>query len=351
MPVMRRCAPVLAAIAAAWTCAAGAVETKGALYGDLRISLDGTDDDTPAEGPTYTVTDNNSVWGVKASTVKGGVTVFGGYERYISDDEPVIPGFPIELTRESYLGMISFCGTIKAGRHATAYASAGRKLDPFFNTAVTGAGGMAGAGSIFGGGNSHGTSTAFNGDAFGEAYVANHLSYQSPVYAGFTGNAALFLHETNTGNQDHDYGAGVEYVGSGFTGGLQYLDANGANAATWGVDVTATRLYGAYGQERFGVSASLEKIGFSTGADDATYWMIAGWYGVREDTRIVASLGSESETATAGNSVRLGVFHDLMDAFTVWAAALSYAGDATAQPDSVVLTLGASYKFSLGFGT
>ena len=347
---MCRLAPGIAAIALAWAGAAGAVETKGALYGDLRISFDGTDDASAAEGPTYTVTDNNSVWGVKASTVKGGVTVFGGYERYISDDEPVIPGFPVELTRESYLGLASFCGTVKLGRHATAYASAGRKLDPFYNTTASGAGGLAGSGSIFGGGNSHGTSTAFNGDAFGEAYVANHLSYQSPVYAGFTGNAAFFVHETGDADQDHDYGIGIEYADSGSTVGAQYLDANGANGATWGIDVEATRLYSSYAQERYGVSASLEMVDLTAGADDATYWMVAGWYGLREDTRIVASLGSESGTPTEGDSVRVGVFHDVLDAFTVWAAARSFSGKAGALPDSAVFTLGASYKFSLGFG-
>jgi predicted porin len=351
---MRRFAATLAALAGTWMGAAGAVETKGALYGDLRISFDYADDDSGIAGPTYSVTDNNSAWGVKASTTKGGVTVFGGYERYISDDEPALPGFPVELTRESYLGITSFCGTVKLGRHRTAYADAGRKLDPFYNTAVSGAGGLAAAGSIFAGGNSHGTSTAFNGDAFGEAYVANHLSYQSPVYFGFTGNAAFFVHETNDANQDHDYGVGVEYAGSertaGLTAGLQYLDANGANGATWGTGVEALRLYAGYAQERYGLGLSYEKLAVSVG-NDATFLMLSGWYGFRDDTRIAASFGTEDESASAGTSVRIGLFHDLLDSFTVWAAARTYSGDAGALPDADVFSLGASYKFSLGFGS
>jgi hypothetical protein len=153
-----------AAIAAALTGGvAPAAETRGALYGDVRMSLDYTDDRTAVPGPAYTVTDNQSIWGLKFSAARGGVTVFGGYERFIDADDPPV-GFPIELTRQAYLGMTSPCGTVKLGRHATAYSEAGRKLDPFYNTAVSGTSGVATAGSLFGGGNSHGTSTAFNGE-------------------------------------------------------------------------------------------------------------------------------------------------------------------------------------------
>ncbi len=349
MPDIRRHAALLAVMTLAWSGVAAAVETKGALYGDLRLSFDATDDASATPGPTYSVTDNNSAWGVKASTVKGGVTVFGGYERFISEDDPAVPGFPVELTRQAYLGITSFCGTIKLGRHSTAYADAGRKLDLFYNTAASGSGGLADAGSIFGGGNSHGSSTAFNADTLGSAYVANHLSYQSPAYWGVTGNAAFFAHETNDSDQDHDYGVGVEYAGNGVTAGVQYLDANGANGPTWGIDVTATRLYAGFARERFGVGASYEMLGLSAGADDASFLMLSGWYGLRDDTRVAASFGLEDASVSDGSSVRIGLFHDVLDSFTVWAAARHFGG--TLLPDADVITFGASYKFSLGFSS
>jgi len=347
---IRKPAALLAAMTVAWSGAAAAVETKGALYGDLRISFDYTDDSSATPGPTYTVTDNNSAWGVKASTVKGGVTVFGNYERFINDDEPVVPGFPVELTRQAYLGVTSFCGTIKVGRHSTAYTEAGRKLDPFYNTAASGSGGLISAGSMFGGGNSHGTSTAFNADALGGAYVANHISYQSPTFWGLTGNAAFFAHETNDSDQDHDYGFGVEYAGSGktagLTGGLQYLDANGANGPTWGVGVTALRLYAGYAQERWGAGLSHEMLGQTIGPDQ-TFTMVSGWFGFRDDTRVAASWGAEDASVSDGGSLRVGLFHDLLDSFTLWAAVRSFGGSNI--PDADVFTMGASYKFSLGF--
>jgi len=346
----RPLATAIAAVATALMSGTGfAAESKGALYGDLRLSLDWADDNSAARGPTWAATDNNSIWGVKASTARGGLTVFGAYERFIDSDDPSIPGVPVEFTRQAYLGLTSFCGTIKFGRHSTAYADAGRKIDPFYNTVASGAGGLASAGSILRGGNSHGTSSPFNADFLGSAIVANHLAYQSPSFLGFSANAALFLDETQTADQDHDYGGGLEFNGSGVTAGVQFLDANGANGATWGTDVEALRAYAGYAHSRFGASASWERLDRAGGAGNADFLMVSGWYGVLEHTRIAASFGLENESGTEGDSLRVGVFHDVVENFTVWAAARRYNERVAANPDADVATVGVSYKFSLGF--
>ncbi|MGH8441380.1 MAG: porin [Nevskiaceae bacterium] len=348
MPNIRTIAAAMTAGAAALASGgAGATETKGALYADLRVSVDYTDDKSPLAGPTWTLTDNNSIWGVKGSSVKGGVTVFGGYERFISADEEALPGFPLELTRQAYLGAAGFCGTVKVGKHGTAYADAGRKIDPFYNTAASGAGGLTTAGSVLGGGNSHGSSTAFNADFLGSTFVANQLAYTSPAWKDFTGNVALFLDESNTSNQDHGYGVGVEYMSGGLTAGIQYIGAQNANAATWGADVDARRLYASYADRRFGAGVSWEHLG--TPLADADFMMLSGWYGLFENTRIAASLGLEDGSAFEGTSLRVGVFHDVLDSFTVWAAARNYDDSSGVAVDAMVVTFGAGYKFSLGF--
>jgi predicted porin len=335
-----------AAIAAALTGGvAPAAETRGALYGDVRMSLDYTDDRTAVPGPAYTVTDNQSIWGLKFSAARGGVTVFGGYERFIDADDPPV-GFPIELTRQAYLGMTSPCGTVKLGRHATAYSEAGRKLDPFYNTAVSGTSGVATAGSLFGGGNSHGTSTAFNGDAFGQAFVANHLAYRSPAFAGVSANVALFFDESGSADQDHDYGAGVEWSGAGVTVGAQFIDANGAQDFTWGVNVEASRLYTGYAGDRYGVGVSWERLDLP-GASRADFTLVSGWYGVRDDTRIAVWVGIVDVSLMLGDSLRIGIFHYVRADLRVWAAARRVNLPATGDADAV--TIGASYKFSLGF--
>jgi hypothetical protein len=328
---------------------AAALETRGALYGDLRLSLDYTEDKSPAPGPTVTVTDNQSVWGLKFSTARGGVTAFGNFERLVGADDSPVPGLPVELTRQAYLGITSLCGTVKFGRHATMYSDVGRKLDPFYNTAASGSGGIATAGSLLGGGNSHGSSTAFNADALGGAFVANHLAYESPAFWGVRGNAAVFVDETGSADQDHDYGAGLEWAGYGVTAGAQFIDANGANDLTWGAGVEAMRLYAGYAHTRFGVSASWEALDVPAPADTQNYLMLSGWYGVRDDTRLVLSVGVEDDSPTAGDSTRFGVFHDVIENFTVWAAARRWNDSTAANLDADVVTLGVSYKFDLGF--
>jgi predicted porin len=303
-------AGALAAASALIAGAAGATETRGALYGDLRLSLDYAEDRTATPGPAYSGTDNQSVWGLKFSTARGGVTVFGGYERFIDVDDAAPFGVPLEVTRQAYLGLASPCGVLKFGRHATAYSEAGRKLDPFYNTAVSGVGGVAASGSIFGGGNSHGSSAAFNADALGSAYVADHLAYRSPAFAGFSGNVAYFIDETGSTDQDHDYGAGLEYMGRGVTAGAQFIDANGSQNLTWGVNVEAARLYASYAGGRFGAGASWERLDLP-GATTANYVMVSGWYGITDSTRVAVSVGVEDDSPGEGDSQRVGIFHDV----------------------------------------
>lgn len=333
-----------AAMAALLVCGgATATETKGALYGDLRWSLDYAEDDLAA-GPTYNATDNNSIWGVKVSTARGGLTVFGAYERFIENDDPSLP-FDV-VTREAYLGLQSLCGTIMVGRHTTAYADAGRKLDPFYNTAASGTDAAAFGTALFGSGNSHGSSTLFNADYIGNAFVPDHVAYQSPAFWGVTGNVALFLDETNSQDQDHSYGAGAEYNGSGLTAGAQFIDSN----SQWGAGLEAMRLYAGYAQPRFGAGASWEKLDY-TGAN-ANFLMVSGWFGLRDNLRIAASFGLEDDSGTEGDSLRVGLFYDVIENFTVWTAARRYNSKAAAfVPDADVVTFGASYKFSLGFGS
>lgn len=323
---------------------AAELDAKGSIYGDLRYSLDYSEDNSGAAGPTYDFADNNSYWGVKASTTQGGITAFGAYERFLDMDANVL----LDLVRQSYVGVQTNLGTVKYGQHATAYAEAGRKLDPFYNTTVTGIGGL-GLGGILGAGNSHGTSAVFNSDFVGSAYINNHLAYQSPSLAGLTVNAALFNDETGNENQDHNFGAGVEWSGMGLTAGAQFIDENNG---TWlATDSEAMRVYGGYAATQFGAGVSYERFDNAAGAIDSDYLMVSGWFGVLPGTRLAASYGQENETGAEGNSIRLGVFHDVIQNFTIWAAALRYDEAEASNPDADVVTLGASYKFDLGFNT
>jgi len=338
-----------AALVAATGASAG--EAKGALYGDLRWSFDYAEDDSALPGPTYTTTDNNSVWGVKVSTIQGGVTAFGGYERFIDADEQSFVQH--EVTRQAYLGVASFCGVFRVGKHATAYAESGRKYDPFFNTAASGIGGVGALGGAIAG-NSHGSSPNFNADFVGAAIVPDHIAYESPALMGLRGNLAFFTDESGSGNQDHNYGAGLEFEREGLAVGVQFLDDN---AGTWlPAGSEAMRAHAAYGTASFGVGASWEALSLPVTFDDQDYLMVSGWYGLWPATRVAASYGYEHHTNAPGESLRVGIFHDLIENLTLWAAFLRYdhqmqGATTVLQPDSDVITLGASYKFNLGFSS
>jgi predicted porin len=200
--------------------------------------------------------------------------------------------------------------------------------------------------ALFGRGNSHGSSNAFNADYIGNAFLADHVSYETPAFMGITANAAMFMDETNNADQNHSYGAGAEFRGGGLTAGAQFIDSN----SHWGLDVEAARLYLGYAQDRFGVGASVEKIDHPSPADNANYLMLSGWYGLRTDTRLAFSYGLEDDSGAEGDSLRAGIFHDVLENFTVWAAARRY-NQRAAPVEADVFTLGASYKFSLGFSS
>jgi hypothetical protein len=112
-----------------------AAEAKGSIYADVRWSVDWAEDNGPNLGPGTSATNNNSYYGIKASTSEGAWTAFGGYERsLLNDNKPTsssgVAGI-LDFVRQGYAGMASPLGTLKYGQFATAYQQAGKKLDPF----------------------------------------------------------------------------------------------------------------------------------------------------------------------------------------------------------------------------
>lgn len=348
-----------------------AADGKGAVYGDVRWSLDAADASGVA-GPNYSATNNNSFWGIKGSVTEGQLTAFGGYERTLDNDGSTststvtatdTPGldtvtitttFPgLDATRQGYFGLkCDTLGTLQYGQFATAYMESGRKLDPFANTALAGTTGV-------GGFNSHGQS-GLSAETFGAGFINNQVAYTTPSFGGLTVNAALFLDETVTGttqDQNHDYGVGAEFSNSGLTVGVQALDIN--NAANFSAVGTAStevvRAYAGLNVARFGVNVSAEKA--SLPGADADFIFASGWFGVSDTTRLALALGHENNAtgggaAAEGNSVSLGVFHDVMKNFTGWVAARRFDSKvAGPDPHDDVITMGASYKFNLGFGS
>jgi predicted porin len=359
---------VMAAAAAAVLASAGAsaAEIKGAAYADLRYGIDLFETSGASAGPTDTNFENHgSYWGVKGSTSQDGITAFGGYERWL-DTDPVLG---LDLARQAYAGVMTRYGTVQYGAFATAYSEAGRKLDPFY---ATGAAGIGDRGLLtptsFAGGQSHGQSvlnadqpdTILLGAIPRGSFATNQLAYTAPTLFGVTANVAVMFDDNAGGNEREDFAGGVEWTGMGITAGAQYLDANSAPVGVTNTglaeDEEATRLYAGYSQQRFGANVSGERIDHNGGTPDADYLQLNGWFGVLAGTRLAASYGMEDETGAEGTSFRVGVFHDVVDNFTVHVVYLNFdakpeSGGTVNNPDDQTISLGASYRFELGAST
>lgn len=353
---------VMAAAAAAVLASAGAsaAEMKGAAYADLRYGIDHFEASGPTAGATDTTFENHgSFWGVKGSTSSDGLTAFGGYERWLDADTQV----GLDLVRQAYAGVVTSYGTVQYGTFGTAYMESGRKLDPFYATGAAGVGQLTGT---IAGGQSHGqsglSSDSVVGGIFGNVggFVANQIAYTSPTLFGLTGNVAVMLDEgSGTQARQDDFAGGVEWNGMGIMAGVQFLDGkSNLNNTGLAKGENATRLYGGYSQQRFGANVSAERIDHKFATADSDFLQVNGWFGVLPGTRIAASYGMENETGAEGTSFRVGVFHDVIDNFTVNVVYRNYNAKSEqnpntggGNPDDQVISLGASYRFELGAST
>jgi hypothetical protein len=347
-------------IAAAVASRAAAAEVKGAAYADLRFGLDYFEDRHSANPSDVNFENHGSYWGLRGSAGRAGVTAFGAVERWIDADARS----PFDEDRQAYAGVTGTWGTVSYGTLETAYMVAGRRLDPFFATAAAGVG--APTGQLFGG-QSHGLSF-LTSDApafpFVQGGIApNQLAYATPAFGGVTLNGAVMFDDGSGDNARDDFAGGVEFNGGGFTLGGQMLDANSDTTTplTRGntglpEDSQAWRAYGAYNGKEFGLGVSAERIdlgasGFlASAADDPDYVMASLWYAVAEGTRIAFSGGLENETPAEGMSYRAGIFHDVVDDFTLSVVYRNFDSNLPGGVDDHVISLGATFLFELTAG-
>lgn len=383
--------------AAAVLCSTGAyaVDAKGSVYGDLRYGLDhsdssGPNSDAADRGPDTDFRELNSFIGVKAAAGTADWSAFGAYESYV--DGALLGA---DTSRQKYIGVNTPFGTVAWGTMLTDYAKAGLAVDPFYNTSLaSGVGGPPGSAGfpLLGGINAY-TLTSFGlspfltgdlplnlqalGATIAGANQANQIAYTSPAMGGVTINAALFIDENDdsatgpTGGESHDYGLGASWSMMGIKAGVQWLQINdnvGAGSffttpttlTVGSLDSDALRLTAGYSGSNFGVNVSAERIDHHTVSGgqfpDEEYMLVSGWFGVASGTRLAASYGRTNETGFEGNGVQFGVFHDIVESFTVHAGASMYdltedqiSGPGPAVDDTVTFALGASYKFDLGF--
>lgn len=337
-----------------------AAEIGANLYGDLRYSVGYSDVEDGADD--FDFNSNNSHLGLSIGGAEGDLRVTAVYELGIDSGNTTSGS---DDTRQAYLSVGSPYGTLAYGQLETTYKQAGQRLDPFYNTGVgtiTGTPfGNAGAPVL---GPSFGLS-ALTSDTVDQGLIANQVTYLSPTIANLTGNATIIFAENDRDNGGQtDFGVGVEYAANGILLGAQYLDIratlNGTPNANFNAGLPdrtkATRVYGGYGTENWTLGASWEPLEID-GAPDRDYYFLSGTLRLNDRTRLAASLGYVENVPFEGQSLSLGVFHELLTGLEAYAAArysdrdeeaILNNGFAISDGASVgELVLGINYQFSL----
>jgi predicted porin len=233
---------------------AAQAETK--LYGHFHMSMDRFDNDTKEDG---FMANNSSRFGIKGDEdLGGGLKAIYQVESGIFNADDGTSGFGNQL-RNTFVGFSGGWGTVKLGRHDTAYKDLGRKLDNF-NEQV-------------------GDMRNFIGNAGTyDKRISNMIRYESPNFSGFN---AVVQNTSNNGSESvvpatgRDTSLGVNYsAGPLFVGAAWNEVANTYSDN----DTTGIRLAGAYTMNDFTFGLlweSLSDIGGTSGADRDAMGLVA----------------------------------------------------------------------------
>ncbi|BAV34627.1 porin [Sulfuricaulis limicola] len=226
------------------------------LYGHFHMSMDRIDNDVNEEG---FMANNSSRFGIKGDEdLGGGLKAIYQVESPIFAADEGTGGFGGTL-RNTFMGFAGSWGTVKLGRHDTAYKDLGRKLDNF-NEQV-------------------GDMRNFIGNAGAyDARVSNMIRYESPNFSGF--NAVV----QNTSNAGSDAAGNTSNkdtsVGLNFSSGPLFVGAAWNEVGNTGSDndTTGIRLAGAYTMDAFTIGLlweSLSDMGGVSGADRDAMGLVA----------------------------------------------------------------------------
>lgn len=327
--------------------AAFALEPEVNLSGTFGLSLSSYDYDSLTLPRRDTDVENNaSNFRLTAAAQDVGIRAFIAYERGASNDRSTAEGGAAEDVREFFGGVSGAWGTLVYGRKATEYRVAGERLDPFFNTSVSGFNGQfasEGAG--------YGLSNLTNG------FVANTIAGRSPSFFGFSANAAAYINEQDTTTGDEaDYGWGLGFAKSewlNLDAGLQVLDVNSTAPVitTAPGPTSAYRLHASLGANLWAAGVSYEIVDVEAEPDPRHYVFVAGSYQVLESLRLAASYGGVDNTNPAtgfnGNGGTLGVFYDVTNNLTAYAAARVVELDNAEEASSTTLATGVKFVFDV----
>ena len=276
------------------------------IYGTIGAGLDvvKTSDVGLTEGLTQSkVEDSGSFIGFKGSEDLGnGLKAVWQVEQSFradtgSNKDDSVSGFG---TRNTFVGVKGDFGTVKLGKHDSAYKLVGGELLPLADT------------------------TADNGGLWGraDARLSNVVVYHSPVVAGFSGSASYAMGEDGSAATKSSHIVSL----SGSYDVVENVKLSAAyqkkTRPETGVDnQQAYKLVATYSVDAFSVGVGFERVSEKTTLGSKAHqdgYTVAGSYKLADRTNLLASYSlvksesGDSVTAETGaNQVVLGASYDL----------------------------------------
>jgi len=318
---------VLCAAVSAICAAPMAAMAEADFYGQLRVSLDSFDDDAGNDG--LQVTDNTSLFGLKATSEGDGVKAFIHVQTRAHADG----GSPAFGERFYFGGLQGDFGKVAYGRMTNAYKFAGFAMDPFYNHMSVNA-----SAALNGGGATYGLSGASNG------FTNNALQYTSNKMGDIKFNVGLYIDDSNA--DEHGMGFGAEYNKGGIKAGVQMISEGDTTDTVPGVaaDGSAMRIYGSYTSGPMTVAASFENVDVSATAD-VDYMFFVGKYKMSDKTRLAATVGMVGDGAAEGTGITAGVFQTVAPKTELFLSMSTVSLDTSGSAEPSVISVGAIHKF------
>lgn len=345
---MFRKATIAAALSAVAAAPAAYAASEVAIHGDFRGSLDHTSSTNTTGNLNWQ--DNLSRFGVSASTEVGDLKGFLHYERLVSNDGDT--NFDAGLGEETlafYGGLKTAFGSVYYGQAPTAFRTAAKSIDPFFNTALAAPGPIPNEAPR--GGASVGLSL-LTADVLGSGYVENTVGYKSPDIMGLRINAAVNIDEASGGSQErHDYSFGVSFAHEGLSTGVQYINTSGDRSNFFTTSNPAHNLF-AHASLDLGiasVSAAYQRLQPSN-ESNVNHYFVSGTLPLNDVMRVAATYGAERPSAANQHTLTGGgvaLFYDVLPNFTTYVGA-RYAKQNTGTPNNLhseAVAVGVSYSF------
>lgn len=309
--------------------AVAAADTSVNLWGEFRGSAAFTD------GPHALGSDNNVSWtnnnsriGLDIALNQGAVQGFTWLE-YGFDNEESGTGF---TARQVFAGIRTNAAEISYGTRQSAYAWAGERVDPFYDT-------VAGVTKF---------DSSYGFSSLTDTFDGDQLAFYGNVN-GFAVNAAVFF-EDSTGSDDTGVAFGVGYDRGPLNLELQALlpGDNGASIEQGdeGNFKTALRLSGGYKSKMADFGFSVESIEPQSG-DAATYANVSAGFAAGNG-KVAFAVGYQDKNAQlegVGGSV--GYWWNMLENTDLHALVSYTSIDSDVSDDDVVVVgLGVKHSFS-----